>query len=891
MALSSGTRLGRYEILEPLGAGGMGEVYRAQDPQLGRTICLKVLTAATSSDPERQRRFEQEARAASQLNHPNILSVFDFGIEAGQLFLISELLQGETLRDRLKGGRLPLRRALDFAVQIARGLAAAHQRGIVHRDLKPENIFITTDGVVKILDFGLAKLVAGRGPLLEGATMSFETKAGIVMGTVGYMAPEQARGLAADHRADIFSFGAILYEMVSGERAFHGATTADTITAILTSEPPPLTDSLGDVPPLLNRIINHCLEKDPNDRFQSTRDVAFDLESLTTVSGPVRATAAGSRRWQRSALLGLILAAVLLAGFVFSRWMGRQPNTVASSDPVMFQRLTDREGIEEMPALSPDGRTIAFVATIDGVPQIMVRLLQGGAPLQITRDNAPHSSPRWAPDSASVIYFLASREPGVPGSIWEVPSLGGAPRLLAQALSPGDISHDGKRLAFTRAGETKAELVVARRDGSEPQVVTALTPSIDYLSLRWSPDDRWLAYQAGSVFSNDIYVVSSEGGEARALTSTRRALAGLDWLPDSSGVVYSSAKEHTLLYLPSFNLWVTELAGGTRQLTFGETSYLHPDIDTQGRLAATRIKADFDIWRLPISGSAADNIAKATRVTRQTAHVQTPSLNPDGTQMVYLSDTGGHSNLWVMKLDGSELPRQITFERDPELSVGVPVWSPDGQFISFYMWSAKTANGEQWLIRPDGTGLRQLAPEGGWSNWSHDSKWIYIVPGGGRGLPQGIYKYPVDGGEPILVRKDGAERPAIARDGTLYFVRMTGRIAGGEALEVYRAKPESGDQQLMLRIAASQAPGWTRCQPVLSPDGRWLAFIFADSGTANLYLLPTGGGQLRQITDFGGRSMLMARRVSWSPDSRHVYAAIGDSDADVVLFSHLLERR
>jgi Tol biopolymer transport system component len=887
VGLGAGTKLGRYEILEPLGAGGMGEVYRARDPQLDRTVCLKLLPGGSAADPDRQRRFEQEARAASQLNHPNILAIFDVGQENGLPFIISELLEGETLRDRLRGGRLPLRRCVDYGVQIARGLAAAHERGIVHRDLKPENLFVTRDGIVKVLDFGLAKLLADRpGGVLDGATLSVETQAGVVMGTIGYLAPEQARGLAADHRADVFSFGAILYEMVTGHRAFHGGSAADALSAILKTDPPPISGAIADAPPQLERIVGHCLEKDPSERFQSMRDVIFNLESLTTTSGPVAAVTQRRRRWAPIALVALAVAAGALALY---SWRASHAPAPTPRSPVGFQRLTDRQGIEEMPAISPDGRAVAFVAGIEGVPQVMVRLLAGGAPLQITRDAVPHSSPRWAPDSASLIYFSASREPGAAGAIWEVPALGGAPRLLTPAMAPGDLSHDGKSLAFIRSGEGKADLVVSRRDGSEPRVIAALPAGIDYLSLRWSPDDRWLAYQAGSVFSNDIQVVSRDGGEPRALTSTRRAVAGVDWLPDSSGVVYSSAREHTLLYLPSYNLWLTRLDGSTRQLTFGEASYLHPDVDAKGRLAATRVRADFDIWNFPIAGAPRDNVAAARQVTRQTAHVQTPSLSPDGQEMVYLSDTGGHTNLWVTKLDGSELPRQITFEQDPDLSVGVPVWSPDGRLISFYMWSAKTAFGSQWLIHPDGTGLRRLAEEGGWANWSHDAKWLYVVPGGGRGLPQGIFKYPVAGGEPVLVRKDAAERPAVARDGTLYYARMTGRIAGGEALEIYRAQPEDGEPHLLLRIAAARAPGWTRTQPVLSPDGRWLALILADSYTANLYLLPTRGGELRQITDFGGRAMLISRRVSWSPDSQYLYAAVGDSDADIVLLTHLLE--
>ena len=286
MSLASGTKLGPYEIQSLVGAGGMGEVYRAHDSRLNRTVAIKVLPASFSADRDRLQRFSQEARAAAALNHPNILSIFDIGEEQGAPYVVSELLEGETLRERLRNGALPVRRVIEYAVQVARGLAAAHEKGIVHRDLKPENLFLTNDGRVKILDFGLAKLTRpeahdGSG---DAPTVQVATEAGVVMGTAGYMSPEQVRGKPADHRSDIFSFGAILYEMISGKRAFHGETSADTMSAILKEEVPELSETARNVPPGLERIVRHCLEKHPVQRFQSAGDLAFDLEALTEIS-------------------------------------------------------------------------------------------------------------------------------------------------------------------------------------------------------------------------------------------------------------------------------------------------------------------------------------------------------------------------------------------------------------------------------------------------------------------------------------------------------------------------------------------------------------------------------------------------------------------------------
>ena len=297
MTLAAGTKLGPYEILAPIGAGGMGEVYRAKDPRLGRDVAIKVLPASFSQDADRLKRFEQEARAAGVLNHPGITAVYDIGTANGAPYIVTELLEGETLRNRLLAGSLPVRKAIDYAVQIAKGLAAAHEKGIVHRDLKPENLFLTKDGRVKILDFGLAKLKpeTNEGGQTDLGTVSGGTEPGVVLGTMGYMSPEQVRGKAADKRSDLFAFGTILYEMLSGQRAFRGETAADTITAILTKEPPDLSQTNKEIHPGLDRIVRHCLEKNPEERFESARDVAFDLDALSGVSAPTGAVARAIR--------------------------------------------------------------------------------------------------------------------------------------------------------------------------------------------------------------------------------------------------------------------------------------------------------------------------------------------------------------------------------------------------------------------------------------------------------------------------------------------------------------------------------------------------------------------------------------------------------------------
>jgi serine/threonine protein kinase len=357
MSLTSGTKLGPYVIVSLAGAGGMGEVYRARDGRLNREVAIKVLPAAFARDPERLRRFQQEAQAVAALNHPNILAIHDFGDHEGSPYIVTEFLEGETLRDRMRPGALPMRKATEYGEQVARGLAAAHEKGIVHRDLKPENIFITRDGRVKILDFGLAKLARSEGiPATDAETLVSQTEPGVVMGTAGYMSPEQVKGQTADQRSDLFSFGAILYEMLSGRRAFRGDTSVETMSAILKEDPPELTETNRSVPPVMERIVRHCLEKNPEERFQSARDVAFNLQSLSGSTSQVAAIAPASRAPARAGRMAAVAGAslIVLAG-VF--WAGGALRPIPS--PV-FKPLTFRRGTVTAARFAPDGQNVFY---------------------------------------------------------------------------------------------------------------------------------------------------------------------------------------------------------------------------------------------------------------------------------------------------------------------------------------------------------------------------------------------------------------------------------------------------------------------------------------------------------------------------------------------------
>ena len=845
-------RIGPYEIRALLGKGGMGEVYRAHDPRLGRDVAVKILPSVFMLDPERLARFEREARMLASLNHPHIGAIY--GVEEtgtpgeAHRALVLELIEGETLAEYITrhasaSRGVPPADAVAIARQIAGGLDAAHERGIIHRDLKPANIKITQDGTVKILDFGLA--VAGA--VDSGFDPATVTLPGGILGTPAYMSPEQARGQAVDRRTDIWAFGCVLYEMLSGCRPFPGESISDTIAAVLTLDPD-WSALPGATPPALIRLLRRCLTKNPKERLRDIGDAELDAEQL------------------------VVLPAT--------------PAQALRSREVQFKRLADFEGVKETPAISPDGRMVAFVTLVGKRRQIFLQRLAGGPPLQITHDDVDHQHPRWAPDSDTIIYFTPSPVAGEPGMLYEMPTLGGSARPIVATVSGGDVSHAGDRLAFFVSSGGKPALVTASREGLDVRQVTGTQPW-QTTGPRWSPDDRLLAFHVSVVgrFDERLFIVSANGGEPRSIVRAG-SIKGIDWLPDGRSLIYSSSAGSTMPYPPTLNLRKSAADGSSDvQVTFGDETYIDPDAHASGKLVACRTRSVSDIWRFPVEGSPASNMAGATRVTRQTGQVQTPSVSPDGRELVYLSDNGGHGNLWVARVDGGSL-RQLTFERDPNVVIGVAIWSPTANRIVFVV--NRGAGTELWLVSADGRGLRQLVASGFAASWSRDGEWLYYVTGADAPTWR-IEKVHVDRGERVVVRDDGNAHGPIEGHDAIFHARRAQKDSAWE-WEVCRTPFAGGQTSAIARIDPSRMPGSVHfAQGTLSPDGRWIALPLIDGATSDVWILPTSGGPLQPVTDFGDRSTLITRQVSWSPDARFIYAAVAETTTDVVLLDGLLD--
>ena len=840
MALKPGTKLGPYEILSPAGAGGMGEVYRARDTRLGRDVAIKVLPPALANDAVRLRRFEQEARAVAALNHPNILGIHDIGACDGAPFLVSEFLEGQTLRDKLAAGPLPQRRAVEYATGIAQGLAAAHEKGIVHRDLKPENIFVTRHGHIKVLDFGLAKLLTLELNHEPAATLTNEpTLPGTVMGTVGYMSPEQVRGEPIDSRSDIFSFGAVLYEMLAGKRAFKCETSAETMTAILREEPRPLSDSGWQGRLELQRILARCLEKNAAHRFQSASDLAFAIESLSGVSAAKRPPQPESRR----AWLPWVVAAALLIGAAV--WKMVPPAAPANPlEKAHFTRVTDFESVEA--AISPDGRFVAFISDHDGPFDVWLTQVGTGHLINLTQGKAgplpgPLRSVGFSGDGSEI--WIGGGDVGM--RLRLIPLTGGAARnFLGDETANLAWSPDGERIVYHTF--TKGDpMFVADRSGANARRIFGDRPGLHNHFPTWSPDGHWIYFSHGTPATRemDLWRIDPRGEHAERLTQLNSDVAYPTPVGDRTVFYVARDADGSGPWLWAFDLKRKD----SRRVSIGLEQYTSVQASADGhKLVATINNPVAGLWTVPILDRvAAEQDVKPFPVP--TVRALAPRFS--GSSLFYLSSVGTGDGLWRFR-DGQVA--EIWKGADGALWE-TPAVSADGSRVAIVL----RRNGKRQLhiISSDGAELQPIA-EGiaaqGSSCWSPDGKWI--VTGGSDATGLGLFKIPLEGGSPVRLVSGPALNPVWSPDGKLIVYAGTNVSTFAPLLAV---RPDGTGVELP-HISLRRLGEHVR----FSPDGKSLIYMQGLVAAQDFWQLDLASMKSRPLTKLENRAAMLTFDVT-----------------------------
>ena len=823
MGLAAGTILGQYEIRSPLGAGGMGEVYRAHDTRLDREVAIKVLPESLTSDPERLRRFEQEARATAALNHPNIIAVFQMATDNGLSYLVEELLEGETLRERLRRGPIPLRKSIEHSVQIAHGLAAAHDKGIVHRDLKPENLFLTKDGRVKILDFGLAKLHANLAPSADGRTVTIEeqTDPGTVMGTVGYMSPEQVRGKNADHRSDIFALGTILYEMVTGKQTFRKPTSAETMTAILNEEPPSISQITPAAPPGMQRVVHRCLEKSPEQRFQSASDLAFALEALSdsglTPSSGTHARQDGPASRSRLMYIGTgLLALFALAAIVYYFLQPPAPPKLSN-----FVQLT-HDGQPKM-LLGSEGSRLYLAVGTPEYSSLAEMPTSGGEPRRMPILSPNMSILSLSPDGSQ---FLAADGHGLPysGPLWSIPVLGGAPQRIGDLEGYSAVlSPDGKQLAYSFG----SALYLAKPDGTDSRKVVSMNEGFVLFDVVWSPDGAGLRFTVAEKLDSrpQYWEASTDGTHLHRVLSDQsgpRYQGNGVWTPD--GKYFLFLGDNQIWTLPR-KAWFLSPQPKPIQLTSSPMPLAAPIPSTDGRKVyvagqtrrGTLTTYDPKSGRLePFLGGISAEFVDFSR---------------DGQWVAYISYPDGI--LWRSKVDGSE---RLQLTHHPIQPVN-PRWSPDGKSIAFFD-ASPAAPLKAYVVSSEGGNSRPVAP---------DDAAAQIDP-----------NWSPDGGKIVLGDVTGAPMSSI-RTVDLASHRIT-TVPGSQGLYSARWSPDGrylaalSSDATRLMLFDFQTGKWTELAtgtlgwPVFSKDGQSLYF-HNGSGSSSIMRVRLSDHRLEPVAD------------------------------------------
>ncbi len=821
MTIAAGTRLGPYELTELLGAGGMGEVFKARDTRLDRTVAVKILPRDFANDPAARERFEREARTASALNHPNILSVFDVGRDTGAEFLVTELVEGTTLRERLRDGALPPREVVHLAAQIADGLAAAHAAGLIHRDLKPENVMVTRDGRVKILDFGLAKP-------LHDSTRAEQTRAdishgGLLVGTVGYISPEQLRGAPGDARSDLFSLGVVLYEMASGQRAFARPTGIETLNAVLKEDAPELPPTVSDG---LRQIIGHCLEKEPTRRFQTAQDVAFTLRSLSSATSVAVRVASTRHSSTLKWAMGAAIAAALIVSTGFLMF-GDSP-AVALIDNIKLTPIAVEATGEAQPVISPDGKSIAYVREADDSVELVVKSDGSHAPAVLLRstssaDRKPFTNLFWSPSGDRIYYHSRS-------GLHSVSALGGDARDERGGVYAADLAQDGKTFAMIVGDDTPegrgTRFVVGPLDRLQPYEPAPPTGSCEPSLVRFSPDAKRILFWDACATSLPL-VLTAPGSDGKGTTARAIALTGSatsatadgaslnagvpggDWLNDS---------RHLILAVDG-NLWLADSDGGTTaRLTNGTAAAMFPRVGPHNRVAFMEAHDGHDVVELPMSGGTPQPLVSSTRY------------------------------------DGS------------------PVWSPLGDRLAYVV---ERGAGDEIRVRHSGEStdrrllsVHELPGTHGWIralDYSRDGRWLaFLAHDFGSGARGEIWVVPADGGTPRLAtpKDQAANRSSWSPDGRALAVEFA-RSAGNE---LWLVSIGSSDPTRKIALPADLSPRYTEW----SPTGEWIMTMsgFAPIDARPAVLIDLKTGATRRLPPMNSPAL------TWSRDGKTLYGIV-----------------
>lgn len=929
MSIPAGTKLGRYEIRSKIGEGGMGEVYLAADTKLDRKVALKILPAEATHDHRRMQRFTQEAKAASALNHPNIITIYEIEEIDSIHFIATEFIEGETLRERMHRIPLKLSEVLDVGLQSASALSAAHLAGIIHRDVKPENIMLRHDGIVKVLDFGLAKLNEPPHERPESFDTQAPTRAfiktdpGMVMGTVTYMSPEQARGVPVDARTDIFNLGIIIYEMIAGCLPFDGSNTNEILSSILSDkEPQPMARFSREVPSELERIVSKALKKERDQRYQTIKDLQLDLQSLKeqlefeiklerstaptsnkgwNAEGAQHESAAtvsidagqptssrtgfvgGLRKHKSRVLLATSLALVILATLAYLGRFSPSSNSPITSPAVKTDRdslltaipLTTDPGFEGMPSLSPDGSQVAFGSLGEKLDNldIYIKLIGGGPPIRLTSDPAVDKFPAWSPDGRSIAFI---RETGDKQEVLLIPALGGPERKLAQIGSdPPEVTLNPPYLSWSP--DSKYLVTVDRQPhgptglfvlsvttGEKRQLTTPPTPALADIQPAVSPDGRALAFVRLTSTGNTQLYVLPLSEDCRPTGEARRLELPQPWVESPSWT--ADGREIVCTAGAAWTggmLWRVSVSDSEKPVflaSLGSASY-QPTISRQGsRLVYAVWNWDADIWRVEVSGR--DWSRSAVKLIASTRLESNPQYSPDGSRIVFSSSRTGHEEIWVCNSDGSN-PVQLT---SLESSAGTPRWFPDGRRIVFDF--QKEGQREISVIDTETRVPRHLTSDPSddvTPSVSQDGKWIYFASS--RTGRWEIWRMPAEGGQAVQVTLKGGFFPFESRDRkVVYYQKILGDsdvwkvpVAGGEETRVLG--PAAGFQFAVM------ADGIYFTEPFSPGYSGWLK-----GNTLKWFSFAKGTSE--KVFDITWTQGIPG--LSVSPDGRHVLFSRGE---------------